>query len=147
MKRAMGVAILAILSLVGRAVTVSAANCQAKLLNTANVDNLQGYRCTIVGSDSTNTSKCIEFGEFGTSAHFDGDDGFLTEALGCTCLDSGSVTAPKFDASSSQFACAGVGSATLFIGKISGKTLTGQAARANGTSYIYRCVKDNTCGG
>ena len=147
MKRAMGVSILAILSLVPRALTASAANCEAKLLNTNNIDDLQGYSCTVVGSDGTNTSKCIEFGKFGTSVHFDGDDSFLSEELGCTCMDSGTATAPKFDSSSSTFECAGVRFESLFIGKINGKKLTGQAALSNGTSYIYNCVKNASCGG
>jgi hypothetical protein len=144
-RTAVAAAISAILALFGLASTASAGNCQARVLNSHNIDQVQGYRCTIVGSEGTNTSECMEFGVFGTSVHFDLADSFLKETLGCTCTDSGTVTKPKFDSSSNAVECAGTGS--LFVGKASGKKLTGQSALSSGTSYIYNCVIDPSCTG
>jgi len=131
MKRISGTAIAATLFILWP--VLARANCVSKVFN-------QAYNCDIY-YDGSNATYCIEFGEFGLSVYFDDADYFNREYLGCSCNDSGSATSPKMDSSSDEFTCTGDSLPSTFVGKVSGKKLSGQSYYENGDSAIYSCVK------
>jgi hypothetical protein len=109
----------------------AASNCQAKLAGNS-------YDCTNNDGEGK-FSDCMEFITGGESIHFDLVDFVSGQVLGCGCLPTGSVNAPKLDSSASSFVCAGIG--FQFGGKVSGTSIKGQASLIGGGQEIFSCKK------
>jgi hypothetical protein len=132
MKRVIGVAILAILS-VGWHATVASADCGTKLFGTA-------WNCN-ANCGSFTESRCMEFGNYGLSSNFDMFISGFSGNEGCTCQAAGSEKSPKFDASSSAFVCTETIFPSSFLGKVGSKNLTGQYWDWTGLQCLYACTK------
>jgi hypothetical protein len=133
MKFKMAVAIALIGLLMVRVEKANAGGCQAKL-----VGNNYGcsYVCT-VGSDT----ECLDFGSFGVAAPFDMDNVGIDGVGACICSDTGSTKAPKFNSSSSTFVCTIDSFAGAYVGKVSGKHVTGQSVYENGATCLFSCTQ------
>ena len=134
MKRAFGAMIAGFFCFLVSTAGSAAANCQDVLFNTA-------WDCTIAYTGGAVPLTCMEFGNFGNSIHFDESDPFDADTSGCTCLDSGTAKAPKFDVSANGFQCAFAHGPGSFVGKVSGKKLTVQSSYLQGGSAIFNCTK------
>jgi hypothetical protein len=113
-----------------------AGNCQAKLVD-------KSFACTIKHSDGATSTDCFEFTTTGPSATFSFFD--LTNLFGCTCGVTGSFKSPKFNNSSSAFACDD-GSGDQVSGKIKGHKIKGQGSDSSGDSVLFSCTVGPSCG-
>jgi|SRR5580692_736207 hypothetical protein len=126
---------LAVCLLAGPLEGLATADCDSKLVGTS-------WECKFAFSNpSDDMSLCVEFGHFGLSTDFDMSVAGFSGHEGCTCVDTGSVKSPKFDAKSSNFECTEVVFPSSFLGKVGSKTLTGQYWDYTGLSGLVSCTK------
>jgi hypothetical protein len=110
-------------------------NCADKLVGNS-------YNCTYAQDDGNSGTECLEFSS-GGSSYFDAVyDG--TFPYTCTCIASGSVDSPKYDASSSAFECTAGDFPESIYGKVKGKKLTDQGVNDEGGQYIEQCTITST---
>ena len=86
-------------------------------------------------------TECLDFGSFGVSAPFDMDDVGEDGVGACICADTGSAKAPKFDSSSSTFICTLDTFPGAYVGKVSGKHVTGQSVYEGGETCRFSCTE------
>ena len=134
MKFKMAVAI-AFIGLLMVRVEKANADCQAKLSG-------NNYGCSFVCTGGgAPTTECLDFGSFGVAAPFDMDNVGIDGVGACICSDTGSTKAPKFDSSSSTFVCTLDSFPGAYVGKTSGKRVTGQSMYEGGETCLFSCTK------
>ncbi len=121
----------------------AAANCQDLLEN-----NL--YRCRVNGEGGGLFEDCFQFTSPGVvGSKFDLTIAGLEGTFECECKATGSVSNPKFNASTA-FLCGGADFGDAFEGKVSGnskKITKGQVFLNDDpdTAFVFECVLDPTC--
>ena len=134
MKFKMAVAIAFIGLLMVRVEKANAGNCEAKLSG-------NDYGCTYVCTGGGGGTECLDFGSFGVSAPFDMDDVGEDGVGACICADTGSAKSPKFDSSSRTFICTLDSFPGAYVGKVSGKHVTGQSVYEGGETCRFSCTE------
>jgi hypothetical protein len=110
-------------------------NCQDKLVGNT-------YNCTYSANDGTMGTDCVAFSS-GGSGYFDALYSGVVSYT-CVCVASGSLSSPKFDASSSAYECTRGDFPESISGKVKGKKLTDQGVEGDGSQFIEECTITST---
>jgi hypothetical protein len=107
------------------------------------------YSCNINPEGGAPFHDCYQFSPGSSGEQEDMSSPLGLGPLACDCSATGSVTNPKFDASTSAFMCEGAsfGNAAL-VGKVASagkKIVKGALLLDGGNSYVFSCVADPTC--
>lgn len=107
------------------------------------------YDCDVKDQNGGFHKDCFQFGHGDFQSEFVLSNAILSSVYACSCRAKGTATAPHFD-QSKDFLCVyrddfHEGTREAYVGKIVGRTVSGEIVTFSGFSLTFKCTEVPAC--